>query len=152
MNAILGEFESRREQMLVSMEDIAQDFDFDAFVAAARSDDARERNKVAAVERNFEVLLNWLDELAARALSEGQRLGVIEQQSGYPWNRLVALGVISKPSAERLQEAKEMRDMLGHGYPPQRWQALHEGVQTLMKELDSYVDRVGSWAHDQGIL
>ncbi|MGI8660148.1 MAG: HepT-like ribonuclease domain-containing protein [Thermoleophilaceae bacterium] len=152
MNAILGEFESRREQMLVSMEDIAHDFEFDAFVAAAASDDARERNKVAAVERNFEVLLNWLDELAARALSEGQRLGVVDKQPGYPWDRLVTLGVISKPSAERLQEAKEMRDVLSHAYPPQRWQALHEGVQTLMKELDSFVDQVGSWAHDQGIL
>jgi uncharacterized protein YutE (UPF0331/DUF86 family) len=121
-------------------------------VAAARSPDARARNKVAVIERQYEVLLNWLNEIAARMLAEGLRLNVVEKNSGHPWERLAALGAISKRSAARLQEAMEMRDELGHAYPPVAWRTLHEGVLTLLDELDRYVDRVVEWAQREGIV
>ena len=152
LNTILEAVPSVREQLLVAVDEFGRDFDLDAFLLAASSPDARERNKVAVVEREYEVLLNWLHELAARALAEGQRLGVLEKAPGHPWERLAALGVISHRSANRLQEAKELRDDLAHAYPPAGWRALHEAVRTLMAELDRYVDRCARWLAAEGIL
>jgi predicted nucleotidyltransferase len=152
VNTILQRIPAAREQLLVAIEGFAPDFDLNAFVAAAESPDARERNRVAVIEREYEVLLNWCNELAARLLSEGQRLGTMEKTSGYPWERLAALGAISQRSANRLQEAMEMRDELGHAYPPANWRALHEGVETLLHELDRYIHRTAGWATEQGIL
>ncbi|HST56101.1 MAG TPA: hypothetical protein VLJ42_09440 [Solirubrobacteraceae bacterium] len=152
LHTILQAIPQAREQLLVAMEDFPPDFDLDAFVAAGQSMDARERNKVAVIEREYEVLLNWLHELAARALAEGQRLGVIEKESAHPWERLATVGAISRRSATRLREAKEMRDDLGHAYPLAGWKILHEGVLTLVKELDRYVTRFERWALVEGIL
>jgi uncharacterized protein YutE (UPF0331/DUF86 family) len=152
LNSIFEAIPRAREQLLVAVEQFEPDFDLDAFLLAASSADAHERNKVAVVEREYEVLLNWLHELAARALAEGQRLGVFEQAPGHPWERLAALGVISQGSATRLQEAKELRDDLAHAYPPAGWRALHDGVKILLAELDRYVDRCATWLAEDGIL
>jgi hypothetical protein len=152
LNTILEAIPRTREQLLVAVEEFDPDFDGASFLRAATSPDAHERNKVAVVEREYEVLLNWLHELAARALAEGQRLGVLEKVVGHPWERLAALGVISQSSATRLQEAKELRDDLAHAYPPVGWRAVHEGVQILLAELDRYVDRCARWLSEEGIL
>ncbi len=152
LNAIFEAIPRAREQLLVAVEEFDPDFDLDALLLAASSADAHERNKVAVVEREYEVLLNWLHELAARALAEGQRFGVLEKAPGHPWERLAALGVISQSSATRLQGAKELRDDLAHAYPPAGWRALHEGVQILLAELDRYVDRCAGWLAEEGIL
>jgi uncharacterized protein YutE (UPF0331/DUF86 family) len=152
INTILQRIPAAREQLLVAMESFPPDFGLTALIVAADDDDARERNKVAVIEREYEVLLNWCNELAARLLAEGQRLGAVEKDSGYPWERLAALGVISTRSATSLQEAMDMRDDLAHSYPPTNWRSLHEGVNTLLRELDRYIDRVAQWAVDEGIL
>ncbi len=152
VNTILQRIPAAREQLLVAVEEFPPDFDLNAFVAAAESPDAKERNRVAVIEREYEVLLNWCNELAARLLSEGQRLGAVEKTSGYPWKRLAAIGAISERSANRLQEAMEMRDDLGHAYPPANWRALHEGVEILLGELDRYIDRTARWATEHGIF
>jgi hypothetical protein len=152
LNTIFQAIPGAREQLLVAVEEFDPDFELDAFVRAAGSTDARERNKIAVVEREYEVLLNWLHELAARALAEGQRLGVLEKAPGHPWERFAELGVISRGAATRLQEAKELRDDLAHAYPPAGWRALHEGVKILLAELDRYVDRCAAWLSEEGIL
>jgi uncharacterized protein YutE (UPF0331/DUF86 family) len=149
---ILQEIPGAREQLFVAMEGFGPNFAEGELLAAARSSDARERNRVAVVERQYEVLLNWLHELAARGLAEGQRLGVVDKAPGHAWERLAALGVISHMSAERLQEAKEMRDALGHAYPPANWKTLHEGVLVLVDELDKYTTRFARWAYKEEIL
>jgi uncharacterized protein YutE (UPF0331/DUF86 family) len=152
LSAIFDAIPSVREQLLVAIEEFEPDFDLDGFLQAAASPNPHERNKVAAVERDYEVLINWLHELAARALAEGQRLGVLERASGNPWERLAVLGVISQGSAARLQEAKQLRDDLAHAYPPAGWKALREGVVTLLAELDRYMDRCRAWLAQEGIL
>jgi uncharacterized protein YutE (UPF0331/DUF86 family) len=152
LNAIFAGIPAAREQLLVAIDEFAPDFGLQTFIDAAQSPDAKERNKVAVVEREYEVLLNWCSELAARLLSEAQRLGIVDKEAGYPWQRLAALDVISTRSAERLQDAMEMRDTLGHAYPPANWRALHDGVETLLDELDRYVDRTAKWAVDEGVL
>lgn len=149
---ILQEIPGAREQLFVAMEWFGPDFAEGKFLAAARSSHAHERNRVAVVERQYEVLLNYLHELGARGVAEGQRLGLVDKASGHPWERLAVLGAISHISAERLREAKEMRDALGHAYPPANWKALHEGVLVLADELDSYTASFARWAYVQEIL
>jgi hypothetical protein len=46
----------------------------------------------------------------------------------------------------------DMRDDLAHAYPPASWRSLHEGVNTLLRELDRYIDQVALWATGEGIL
>lgn len=46
----------------------------------------------------------------------------------------------------------DLRNELGHAYPPAAWHALHEGVVVLLEELDRYVDRFAEWASREGIL
>jgi uncharacterized protein YutE (UPF0331/DUF86 family) len=152
INTILQQIPGAREQLLAAIEEFEPGFGKDQFLAAASSTDARERNKVAVVERQYEVLINWLHELAARGLAEGQRLGVVDKSPGHPWERLAALGIISHDSAERLQEAKEMRDALAHAYPPANWKTVHEGVLMLVNELDRYVADFARWTYDEEIL
>ena len=152
LSAIFDAIPPVREQLLVAVEELDPDFGLEQFLLAAASADPHERNKVAAVERDYEVLVNWMHELAARMLAEGRRAGVVEKAPGHPWERLAALGVISRRSATRLQEAKELRDELSHAYPPAGWRALHEGVQTVLAELDRYVERCWAWLVREGII
>lgn len=150
--AILQGIPNAREQLLVAMEGFGPDFVEGELLAAAKSPDAHERNRVAIVERQYEVLLNWLGELAARALAEGKRLGAVDKSSDHPWERLAALGAISHQSATHLQKAKELRDMLAHAYPPTNWKLLHEGVLILVDELDLYLDGFKRWVYEEEIL
>jgi uncharacterized protein YutE (UPF0331/DUF86 family) len=152
IGTILQEVPNAREQLLVAMEGFGPAFEEAQFLAAASSSDASERNRVAVVERQYEVLLNWLHELAARALAEGQRLSVVDKSQGYPWERLAVLGVISHESASRLERLKELRDILGHAYPPANWKTLHESVLVLVGELDPYLATFERWAYGEEIL
>jgi len=152
IGAILQEIPDTREQLLVAMEEFGPDFAEEGFVTAAQSPDMHERNRVTVIERLYEVLVNWLHELATRGLAEGQRLGVVDKSAGHPWERLAALGVIAHESAARLQKVKELRDILAHAYPPANWKTLYEGVLVLANELDPYVASFARWAEHEGIL
>lgn len=151
IDTILAGIPGGREQLAVAMEDLGASFELDTLKRAARSGDPRERNKVAVVVREFEVLANWLDELTDRALAEGQRLEVVPRERGHGFERLRDLGAISARTAQRLQEVKELRDLLQHAYPPRSWEMLHAAVETLWDELDRFVDRYGAWTSQTGI-
>jgi uncharacterized protein YutE (UPF0331/DUF86 family) len=152
IGAILRELPAVHEQLLETMQGFGPDFAEERFASSAQSPDVSERNQVTAVERLYEVLLNWLHELAARALAEGQRLGVVDKSPGRPWERLATLGVISHESAARLQEAMKLRDILAHAYPLDSWRTLHEGVLVLVNELDPYLISIERWVYEEEIL
>jgi len=149
---VLGRIPAAREQLLAAMEDVSPAFELDALIAAAESDDPRERNKVAVIEREVDVLITWLEELAARTLDEGVRLGAVERTLGRPWERLAVLGVISATAAARLREAKDTRNDLDHAYPPQSWRAVHDAANVVVDELDDYLRRFREWAVRSDIL
>ncbi len=152
IGAILRQIPTVYEQLLETMQELGPDFAEERFVVAARSPDLSERNRVTVIERLYEVLLNWLHELAARALAEGQRLGMVDKSPGRPWERLAALGVISHESAVRLQKAMKLRDILAHAYPLDSWKTLHEGVLVLTDELDPYLVSIERWVYEEEIL
>jgi hypothetical protein len=150
---ILKGVQPAREQLIAAMEDISSTFDLDTLSTAAESPDPRERNKVSAVERQSEMLINWMNELGLRILDEGLRIGALTVKgSGSPWQRLADLGVITQPSAERLREAKDTRNGLGHAYPPESWRALHAAVNIVLAELDGYIAHLHAWAVQENVL
>ncbi len=152
LDHILERIPSAREQLLVAIEDLAPSLTFEAIKEAAQSSDPRERNKVAVIERELDVLIAYLDELASRGLAEAQRNDPDLRGDGQAWDRLADLHVISGASAARLQNVKEMRNELAHAYPPVSWRALHQAVEILLEDLDSYKVKLADWLVDQGVL
>lgn len=53
LNTILQSLPTAREQLLVAMEEFPPGFDRDTFTAAAQSANAKERNRVAVIERTW---------------------------------------------------------------------------------------------------
>jgi uncharacterized protein YutE (UPF0331/DUF86 family) len=141
-----------REQLLAAIDDLAPTLTVDAIKGAAQSRDPRERNKVAVIERELDVLIAYLEELASRGLAEVQRLDPAARGAGSAWERLAELRVISKAVATRLQNVKDMRNELAHAYPPVSWRALHQAVETLLAELDPYKVKLGDWLEEKGTL
>lgn len=152
LNHILDRIPIAREQLLTAIGDLAPSFDIAAIQTAAQSADPRERNKVAVIERELDVLIAQLEELASRGLAEAQRLDPSGRRSGSSWETLAELGVISKAATTRLQNVKDMRNELAHAYPPVSWRALHQAVETLLGELDSYKVKLADWLEDRGVL
>lgn len=81
------------------------------------------------IERELDVLIVYLEELASRGLAEGQRVGALPKSPGRPLDRLAELRVISTASATRLQNIKDMRNELADAYPPVSWRALHQAAE-----------------------
>jgi uncharacterized protein YutE (UPF0331/DUF86 family) len=141
-----------REQLLTAIDDLAPNFDVAAIRAAAQSADPRERNKVAVIERELDILIAYMEELASRGLAEVQRLDPTPRGTGSSWERLAELRVISESAATRLQNVKDMRNELAHAYPPVSWRALHQAVETLLAELDPYKVKLAEWLQQRGVL
>jgi len=152
LEGILKQIPEAREQLLAALEDLGPAFDLATIQAAMQSGDPRERNRVAVIERELDVLIAYMEELASRGLAEAQRLGLIEKESGQPFERLADLRVITRPAAQRLQDIKDMRNTLAHAYPPASWRSLHDAVEVLRGELDSYTVKVGGWLESEGVL
>lgn len=148
---ILARLPLAREQLIVAMEEFSPDFDIDAFVTAAEHDDPSQRNKVAVIEREIDLLTNLLEELAARTIGEGRRLGAVDGGSTHPWTQLADEKVIPISMAEKLREAKDTRNDLDHFYPPTSWKAVHHATRIVLGELDDYVTSVVDWAREIGI-
>lgn len=152
IESILAAVPKAREQLLAAIDDLGPVLTVDAIQSAAQNPDPRERNKVAVIERELDVLVAYLEELATRALAEGQRLGTVPKEKGQPWRRLAELEVIPASAAQRLQDTKEMRNELAHAYPPTSWRALHDAVEILLAELDRYKVKVSEWMVEVGVL
>ncbi|MEX2448806.1 MAG: HepT-like ribonuclease domain-containing protein [Solirubrobacterales bacterium] len=149
---VLGQIPVAREQLLAAIDDLAPSFTVPAIQEAAQSGDPRERNKVAVIERELDVLIAYLEELASRGIAEALRLDPTSRGAGPAWERLAELRVISKATATRLQNVKDMRNELAHAYPPISWRALHRTTETLLAELDSYKVKCAGWLVERGVL
>jgi hypothetical protein len=150
IEGVLASLPSAREQLLVAIEDLGASPA--AFSAAGASQDPRERNRLATVERVFEELVNWVDELAARALGEAVRRNLVPKATGSPYGALVDQGAISRALAEQLEQAKSLRDVFQHGYPPRDWDAAHAVITAFPAQLDRFVDGFARWLDDIGLL
>jgi len=146
---ILESLPAAREQLLVAVEDLGASPV--AFADAGGSRDARERNRLATVERVFEELVNWVDELAERALEEAWRRDLVPKVSGPPYGALADQGAISRALADQLEQAKALRDVFQHGYPPGDWEAARAVITAFPAQLDRFVDGFARWLDEIGL-
>lgn len=128
------------------------DFDLELFAAAAASDDPEELVRAYAVERPFELLDNYVIELAGAGLVEA---GVYEPGSA-PSSGIAILrdlrdaGVISAERCTRLERIHRVRSELQHAYPGIRAHSVHEAAHLLVAELPGFVRDYQGWLRTLG--
>lgn len=128
------------------------DFSREELAAAAVSEDPDELARVYAVERPFELLDNYIVELAGASLVAA---GVIapgeEPSSGIETlRRLRDEGVISQQRCGRLERIHRARSELQHRYPDVQSHALHEAVELLAAELPGFLADYARWLRELG--
>lgn len=126
--------------------EFGENFEYDSFVAAARSDDVHELHHLYAVERPFELLQNYIVELVRLGL---QLNGLIERRSRRDARRDLDLlnkeGVITEAQSRRLLRLQEIRNLMAHEYAVFEPELVHEGVRTLLEELPKFLKRYRDW-------
>jgi uncharacterized protein YutE (UPF0331/DUF86 family) len=121
------------------------------YVAAATSTDPRELARTYAVERPFELLENYVIELAHRGLVETGAIGADESTTGREDLRSLAdRGVITKTLQTRLGELHELRNQLVHEYPDVKAHRLYAAATALLPLVREFMSRYLVWLADLG--
>jgi uncharacterized protein YutE (UPF0331/DUF86 family) len=122
-----------------------------AYVAAATSTDPRELARAYAVERPFELLENYVIELAHRGLVESGAIAAADSTTGREDLRsLAASGVITKTLRDRLVELHELRNQLVHEYPDVKAHRLYAAAAALLPLVREFMARYLTWLADLG--
>lgn len=134
------------------MAGFGDDFDLELFAAASASEDPDELIRAYAVERPFELLDNYVIELAAAGLVEA----LVYQPGSVPSSGIAVLralrdaGVISAERCTRLERIHRVRSELQHAYPDVRAHAVHEAAHLLVVELPGLVRDYQGWLRTLG--
>jgi uncharacterized protein YutE (UPF0331/DUF86 family) len=104
--------------------------------------------KVYPLERAFEILVNFVVELAglglqlAELVPEGSSARVLEQ--------LEAEGVVSKSRRDRLVAIYRVRNEMQHAYPDVAVQATYDAARSLLDELGGFFNDYARWLRKLG--
>jgi uncharacterized protein YutE (UPF0331/DUF86 family) len=121
------------------------------YVAAATSTDPRELARAYAIERPFELLENYVIELAHRGLTETGAIAAEDSTTGRENLRLLAdRGVITKTLRNRLIEVHELRNQLVHEYPDVKAHRLYGAAIALLPVVRDFMSRYLTWVADLG--
>lgn len=146
IDAILADIPSHRETLDAAMAEFGTDFDLAAYTEAWGSPDPDVRKRTATVERELEVLQNYLHGLAQIGLAEARGLGAIPGNlAGTPFEQLHELGVVSEQSARLLSGLQDLRNRTQHFYPAVPPEEVHQGVRELRGEITGFTDRYKRW-------
>jgi len=116
------------------------------YVAAATSTDPRELARVYAVERLFELLENYVIELAHLGLVETGTIGAEDSTTGREDLRSLADNdVITKTLRDRLVELHELRNQLVHEYPDVKAHRLYAASTALLPLVREFMSRYLTW-------
>jgi uncharacterized protein YutE (UPF0331/DUF86 family) len=123
----------------------------DAYVAAATSTDPKELARVYAVERPFELLENYVIELAHRGLVEAGAIAAADSTTGREDLRsLAASGVLTTTLGDRLMELHDLRNQLVHDYPDVKAHRLYAAATALLPLVREFMARYLTWLADLG--
>jgi uncharacterized protein YutE (UPF0331/DUF86 family) len=121
------------------------------YIAAATSKDPRELARAYAVERPFELLENYVVELAHRGLVETGTIGAEDSTSGRENLRSLAeLGVITKSLRDRLVRLHDLRNQLVHEYPDVKAHRLYNAAIAFLPLVHEFMARYLTWLADLG--
>ena len=121
------------------------------YVAAATSTDPRELARAYAVERPFELLENYVIELAHGGLVETGAIAAEDSTSGREDLRSLAdRNVITKTLRDRLVELHDLRNQLVHEYPDVKAHRLYNAAVALLPVVREFLARYLTWLADLG--
>jgi uncharacterized protein YutE (UPF0331/DUF86 family) len=121
------------------------------YVAAATSKDPRDLARAYAVERPFEVLENYVIELAHRGLVETGAIAADASTTGREDLRSLGdSGVIPKTLRDRLVEFHDLRNQLVHEYPDVKAHRLYNAAIALLPAVRDFMSRYLTWLADLG--
>jgi uncharacterized protein YutE (UPF0331/DUF86 family) len=121
------------------------------YVAAATSKDPKELARAYAVERPFELLENYVIELAHGGLVETGAIAAEDSTSGREDLRSLAdRNVITKTLRDRLVELHDLRNQLVHEYPDVKAHRLYNAAVALLPVVREFLARYLTWLADLG--
>jgi uncharacterized protein YutE (UPF0331/DUF86 family) len=104
--------------------------------------------KVYPVERGFEILVNFVVELAELGL---QLAGLVpDGSSAKVLGQLETEGVISKSRRERLVAIYRARNEMQHAYPDVVANATYDAAHSLLNELAGFFRDYARWLRELG--
>jgi uncharacterized protein YutE (UPF0331/DUF86 family) len=125
--------------------------DEEEYVAAATSTDPRELARAYTVERPFELLENYVIELAHGGLVESGVIAAADSTTAREDLRsLAATGVITRTLRDRLVELHELRNQLVHEYPDVKAHRLYAAARALLPLVREFMARYLIWLADLG--
>jgi uncharacterized protein YutE (UPF0331/DUF86 family) len=111
----------------------------------------RGSSRAYAVERPFELLENYVIELAHLGLVETGAIGAEDSTTGREDLRSLAeSGVITKTLRDRLVELHELRNQLVHEYPDVKAHRLYAAATALLPLVREFMSRCLTWLADLG--
>ncbi len=115
------------------MDAFEPDFNEQTFIAAFTSSDPDELNKARAVERDFEVIANYIAELAHEVVRDAKlvRQGA-KRDARRDYGVLQTAGVISASVCTTLQAIQKMRNEEQHLYPDVKAPLLYQAIVDLL--------------------
>lgn len=137
---------TERRALEAAMVAITPDFDLQQFTDAYNSEREADINRVRLVERNFEVIHNFITEIAKFGLEiTGDRN--VNDQANAPrdLSELGRLHVITAQQQKSLIRMHDVRGGLQHWYPEMLGPDIHSAVEQLLQILTPVCSRLQSW-------
>lgn len=123
----------------------------ESFVAAARSSDPAELTRALAVERAFEILVNYVSELAVEGLKlSGDRRAHEAPDAVRDIRRLQASGVLPNRLGERLVDHIRSRNRLQHEYPELQAREIYAAARATLGDLPAFARGYARWLRELG--
>lgn len=121
-------------------------FTAESFAAAARSADPADITQVYAVERGFELVVNYIAELTREALeATGLRNPDAPDNAPADLRLLRDHGGIGQAQCDTLIRLCRLRNELVHDYPDVRTNAVYHGVRALLGHVEPFLRSYGAW-------
>lgn len=135
-----------RRMLVASLSAISPDYDLGAVVAAYNSADDDRVNVVRMVERNFEVIHNFLVEIIRYGLElDGSREHSATLNAPRDIDELRRRKVLTKSQAQTLTRVHEVRSGLQHWYPDMVGPEIHQAITDLLSDLAPITQRLRGW-------
>ena len=135
-----------RRTLVRSLAAISADNDLQALVDASNAVDEDTINRVRAIERNFEVLHNFLVEIIRLGLElDGSRRHDAPANAPRDIDELRRSGVLTAVQAKTLVRMHEVRSGLQHWYPDMVGPELHQAVTDLLASLTPITQALTRW-------
>jgi len=146
IDARLAEIPRHLAALRETMAGIGEEFSLEEVEAVYDSDEPRVLNQALAIERGFEILQNYIVELAVNGLIlAGLRSEQEIPNAPRDLQRLADANVIAGERCKRLIQTQRLRNLMQHEYASSTAEHTHEGVSLLVAELPGFLDDYGRW-------